>query len=201
MGTDRVELPEPEAGGLQPLGIAAFPVHPHREALGRIRTSNHQVRSLALWSIELRGQVSCTCEWRMRASNPPVVPGANRVTTPSSPIPQSSASTGRGSRTPTENLHWFLRPARLPIPPYRCVCRCCTGMARIELATYRSTSGCSATEPHPQRCQRWGERRSNPRLPGFNRALGPSQLPPHGVGVTYQLSRGSGEAPDGIEPS
>ena len=147
-------------------------------ALGRIRTSNHQVRSLALWSIELRGRVSCTCEWRMRASNPPVVPGANRVTTPSSPIPQSSASTGRGSRTPTENLHWFLRPARLPIPPYRSVW-CCTGMARIELATYRSTSGCSATEPHPQRCQRWGERRSNPRLPGFNRALGPSQLPPH----------------------
>ena len=56
MGTDRVELPEPEAGGLQPLGIAAFPMHPHREALGRIRTSNHQVRSLALWSIELRGR-------------------------------------------------------------------------------------------------------------------------------------------------
>lgn len=94
---------------------------PTLRALGRIRTSNHQVRSLALWSVELRGRVSCTCEWRMRASNPPVVPGANRVTTPSSPIPQSSASTGRGSRTPTENLHWFLRPARLPIPPYRCV--------------------------------------------------------------------------------
>ena len=94
---------------------------PMLRALGRIRTSNHQVRSLALWSIELRGRVSCTCEWRMRASNPPVVPGANRVTTPSSPIPQSPASTGRGSRTPTENLHWFLRPARLPIPPYRCV--------------------------------------------------------------------------------
>ena len=60
-------------------------------------------------------------------------------------------------------------------------------MARIELATYRSTSGCSATEPHPQRCERWGERRSNPRFPGFNRPLGPSQLPPHGVGVTYHL--------------
>ena len=69
-------------------------------------------------------------------------------------------------------------------------------MARIELATYRSTSGCSATEPHPQRCQRWGERRSNPRLPGFNRALGPSQLPPHDVrcylSITSRIRRGAG---------
>lgn len=73
---------------------------PSLKALGRIRTSNHQVRSLALWSIELRGQVSCTCEWRMRASNPPVVPGANRVTTPSSPIPQAQRVPAEGVEPP-----------------------------------------------------------------------------------------------------
>ena len=173
------------------------------KALGRIRTSNHQIRSLALWSIELRGRVSCTCEWRMRASNPPVVPGANRVTTPSSPIPQAQRYRQRESNphgeAPLVSETSASTHSAMPV---------CGETSLAARGWRESNSRPTARQADalplshtPKGVTRWGARRSNPRLPGFNRALGPSQLPPHGVGVTYQLLRGSGEAPDGIEPS
>lgn len=94
---------------------------PMLRALGRIRTSNHQVRSLALWSIELRGRDVVHVRVEDAGIEPACRPGCKPSDHSQQSHPPSSASTGRGSRTPTENLHWFLRPARLPIPPYRCV--------------------------------------------------------------------------------
>ena len=91
------------------------------KALGRIRTSNHQVRSLALWSIELRGRVSCTLRVEDAGIEPACRPGCKPSDHSQQSHPPRPSEYRQRESNPHGELHWFLRPARLPIPPCRCV--------------------------------------------------------------------------------